>query len=63
MIGVGGSGGYLRLHPGKTLVHRVNVSKLYDLSRPGLYTIQFRRLDEESKTLVKSNSAKVRVKP
>ncbi len=62
-IGAGGSGGYLPLDPGKTLTDRVSVSKLYDLSRPGKYAIQFRRVDEESKTFVKSNKITVTVAP
>jgi hypothetical protein len=47
----------------KTLTDRVNVSKLYDLSRPGKYTIQFRRLDPDTKTFVLSNKITVEVTP
>jgi hypothetical protein len=60
-IGVGGSGGYLRLDPGQTMTHSINVSKLYDLSRGHKYTIQLRRLDEETKAFVMSNKATVTV--
>jgi len=62
-LGAGGSGGYVRLDPGKTLVHSVNVSKLYDLNPPGKYTIQFGRFDRETKTLVRSNTVTVTVTP
>lgn len=62
-VGAGGSGGYIPLPPGKALTDRVNVSKLYDLSRPGRYTIQFQRVDMESKTFVTSNKITVTVVP
>ncbi len=62
-IGAGGSGGYIPLHAGETVTHRVNVSKLYDLSQPGTYTIQLRRFDEETKTFVLSNKIRVTVTP
>ena len=51
------------LKPGKTLTDHVNVSKMYDLSQPGKYTIEFRRLDEETKTFVKSNKITLTVTP
>ena len=57
----GGDGGYVPLYPGEKLTHSVNISKLYHLSRPGKYRIQFRRYDEETKTYVISNAAMVTV--
>ena len=57
----GGSGGYVPLRPGETLTQKVNVSKLYDLSQPGRYTIQFRRLDEGTKTYIVSNPITVTI--
>lgn len=62
-VGVAGSGGYVSLRPEKTLTDRCNVAKLYDLSRPGNYTIQVERLDEQSKAFVKSNTITVTVTP
>jgi len=41
----------------------VSVSDLYDLSKPGQYTIQVRRWDDETKTWVKSNTLTVTVTP
>lgn len=57
------SGWATKLKPGETMADRVNVSKLYDLSQPGKYRIQFQRLDPETKTLVKSNEITVTVTP
>jgi hypothetical protein len=58
-----GSGGYMPLYPGKTLTDRVNLSKLYDLGRPGRYTVQFQEFHEQSKLFVKSNKITVTVTP
>jgi hypothetical protein len=55
--------GHGTLNPGKALSDRVNVSLLYDLSHPGKYTIQFKRYDEESKSIVRSNKITVTVTP
>jgi hypothetical protein len=41
----------------------ISVSDLYDLSKPGQYTIQVRRWDDETKTWVKSNTLTVTVTP
>lgn len=52
-----------KVKPGETTADRVNVSKLYDLNQPGKYTIQFQRLDPQTKTFVKSNEITVTVTP
>jgi hypothetical protein len=57
------SGGYVPLTPHKTMRDRLNVTKLFDLSRPGKYTIEIQELDEASKTFVKSNKITVIVTP
>jgi hypothetical protein len=41
----------------------IAVNDLYDLSKPGQYTIQVRRWDDETKTWVKSNTITVTVTP
>lgn len=51
------------MKPGETMTDRVNVSKVYDLTQPGRYTIQFQRLDPETKTFVKSNEITVTLRP
>ena len=57
------SGGSTKMKPWETMTDRVNVSKLYDLTQPGRYTIQFQRLDPETKTFVKSNEITVTLRP
>jgi len=56
-----GSGGEQGLGPGMRMTDRIDVSRLYDLSRPGTYTIQVQRLDLGSKTFVRSNKISVTV--
>jgi hypothetical protein len=55
------SGGWQPLEPGDFQTDKVNVSRLYDLSRPGKYSIQLRRFDEEFKNFIKSNGITVTV--
>ena len=57
------STGLIPLYPGKTIIDRVNVSKLYDLSRPGTYTIQVQEFDVSSSSPVMSNKITVKVTP
>lgn len=57
------SGGLVILKANKPTIDRVNVSRLYDLSRPGKYKIQFRRFDDARKALVSSNTITVTVTP
>jgi len=58
------SSGVVRiLKVGEIATDRVSVSKIYDLTRSGKYTIQVRRFDEESKIQVKSNKVTVTVTP
>lgn len=45
------------------MTHRVNLTKMYELSKPGKYIVQFRRLDEASETFVKSNKITITVIP
>lgn len=61
----GYSGGHhVHLTPGETTgMGILPIGELYDLSRPGEYTIQIARVDEETKTLVKSNTVNITVKP
>lgn len=39
------------------------ISQLYDLTKPGKYTIQLERYDAESKTTIKSNTISVMIVP
>jgi hypothetical protein len=51
------------LQPDTTLNDSLIISKLYDLSKPGKYTIQVYRVDHENKSVVKSNLIKLTVSP
>lgn len=51
------------LKPGELLKDGFIVSKAYDMSKPGKYSIQVERIDDESKTVVKSNTITVTVTP
>ncbi len=55
------AGTLVSLKPGQDWRNTLRVSDLYDLSKPGLYTIQVRRWDDETKTWVKSNTITVTV--
>lgn len=43
------------LRPGEVIREEATIGKLYDLRQPGKYTIQVERIDDESKTVVRSN--------
>ena len=57
------AGTLVSLDPGQDWRNTIRVSDLYDLSKPGQYTIQVRRWDDETKTWVKSNAVTVTVTP
>lgn len=50
-----GSGGILHPLPGQTVSQRVILNEMFDLAQPGAYTVQVDKMDDISKTLVKSN--------
>src|SRR5579871_978462 len=55
-------GGGVRLKPGETKGEGAfGLDELYDLSRPGEYTLQISRTDPETNALVKSNSIAITV--
>lgn len=57
-----GSGGYIHLQPGKTMTDRINICKLYDISRPGKYSIQVYRYGMGD-TMLLSNTINMTVSP
>jgi hypothetical protein len=63
MISARAAGTVLSIGPGEVWRNTIRVSDLYDLSKPGQYTIQVRRWDDETKTWVKSNTITVTVTP
>jgi hypothetical protein len=58
---VGGHGDYLALKPGETWSDQIDLTKLYDFSRPGRYHVQLERTD--NRTWIKSNTITVTVEP
>jgi hypothetical protein len=58
-----GGWGEANVKPGKTTEDTADVSKLYDLRKPGKYAIHAERTDGISKTVVKSNTIVVTVTP
>ena len=61
--GVDGKLVHVSLKMDKSFAYQLNVDELYDMRRPGKYTIQIDRFDEESKTTVKSNKITVTIAP
>jgi hypothetical protein len=56
-----GSGGTLPLAPGETIDLHMDIGQMYDLSKPGTYTVQVTRTDAPDGTMVKSNPLKITV--
>jgi hypothetical protein len=48
--------------PGDSLTEFISFNKLYDL-KPGTYTVQVERADDETKTVVKSNVVTITIEP
>jgi hypothetical protein len=57
------AGESLCLHPAEDWRDTIQLKDFYDINRPGPYTIQVRRWDDETKTWVKSNTITVTVTP
>ena len=61
---LGGVGAGVRsVKPGETMLDEYLVNDHYDLTQPGKYTVQASRLDDETKTWVKSNTITLTVTP
>jgi hypothetical protein len=57
------STGIARLEPGHTLRDEYPLSQRFDLTKPGRYTVQASRFDDQTKTWVKSNKITLTVTP
>jgi hypothetical protein len=55
------SGGLLTVGPGSSIELHMDIGQMYDLSKPGVYTIQVTRTDAAYGTVVKSNPLKITV--
>jgi hypothetical protein len=57
-------GNHIHVKPGETAgIGGLPVGLFYDFRQPGIYTIQIARMDQETQTLVKSNTINITVKP
>ena len=54
---------FRQLRPSEALLNEIVITKLFDLSRPGNYTIQVERLVDATRTYVKSNTITASVVP
>src|ERR1700730_9323434 len=57
------SAGYSMVRPGETKKSDVDITKLYNLSQPGKYSIRVQRIDDAIKMAVKSNTITLTVTP
>lgn len=57
------AGDLVSIGPGEDWWDTIKVNDLYDLHKPGTYTLQVRRWDDETKTWVKSNTITLTVTP
>ena len=55
-VGCGGGGTLGILKPGESRIEEADLSKEFDIKKPGMYTIHAQRFDRESKTVVKSKA-------
>ena len=58
-IACGGSGTLEVLKPGESRVEETDLSKEFDIKKPGRYTVRAQKLDQESKAVVKSEAVTV----
>jgi hypothetical protein len=59
----GGSSIVLAHPPGKMFEIPIDLSRLYDVTQPGTYTVQVTRYDDETKSVVRSNIWKIDIAP
>jgi hypothetical protein len=52
---------YIHVKPGRTLDETIEISRLYDMTQPGVYTIMLEHGDPESGAPVRSSPIKVTV--
>jgi hypothetical protein len=58
-VACGGGGTVGVLKPGESLIEEADLSKEFDIKKPGRYTIRAQRLDKESKAVVRSEAVTV----
>jgi hypothetical protein len=58
-VGCGGGGTLEILKPGESRIEEADLSKEFDIKKPGRYTVLAQRLDRESKAFVRSDAVTV----
>ncbi|HWB86848.1 MAG TPA: hypothetical protein VG675_22070 [Bryobacteraceae bacterium] len=58
-IGCGGHGQLAILKPGESRTEEADLSKEFDIKKPGTYTLRAQKLDNENKAVVKSGAVSV----
>jgi hypothetical protein len=59
----GGSSIVAPIGPGKTVTFTVDLKQLYNITQPGLYTLDVTRTEENNKTVVRSNTLTLNIAP
>jgi len=59
----GGSSVVSMVPPGKAFTETIDLRRLYDITEPGMYTVQVSRYDEASKMVVHSNTLTLKIVP
>jgi hypothetical protein len=59
-FGCGGRGTLAVLKPGESRTEEADLTKEFDIKKPGRYTIRAQRLDKESKAVIKSDAVTVK---
>jgi hypothetical protein len=57
------SGPVKTISPGKEIDRNTDLTRIFDLAKPGTYTVQVTRMDFDQKVLVKSNIITITVTP
>lgn len=57
------TGGILPVDPGKEISRKIDLESIFDLSRAGTYTIQVRKVEQQTKTIQESNILTITVIP
>jgi hypothetical protein len=59
------TGSYIALPhpPGTIFVMPIDLKRLYEITEPGVYTVEVSRMDEHSKTKVRSNTLTLKILP
>jgi hypothetical protein len=49
--------------PGRMFVDAIDLKRLYEMSEPGVYTLDVSRFDEQSKATIRSKTVTLKIEP